>query len=78
MSSKSRKRPNADLTMTKALNNALVIFLWAYCNVTEPTENALAVVRDEIYSVCDSIVSGALTIPQLRKALKDDYDLEVR
>ena len=76
MSSKSQKR-NPDMSLHKAVDNALIIFLWSWCTLTEPTEDELTALKHEIYSVRDSINCGALTLPQLRKALKDEYGFEV-
>ena len=76
MSSRSKKR-NPTMSLHKAVDNAMVIFLWSWCTLTEPTEDELHALKHEIYSVRDSINAGALTLPQLRKALKDEYDIEV-
>lgn len=77
MSNKS-KRTNERVSINKAIDAALTIFLWAFCTGFSPEFDAIEKVGREIRSVRDSVNSGALTIPQLRKALKDDYDLELR
>jgi hypothetical protein len=71
------KRTNERISINKAIDAALVIFLWAFCTGFSPEFEAIEKVGREIRSVRESINSGALTIPQLRKALKDEYDLEV-
>lgn len=76
MSGKS-KRKSPDLSVHKAIDAALTIFLWAFCTGFSPEFDAIEKVGQEIRSVRDSVNSGALTIPQLKKALKDDYDLEL-
>lgn len=76
MSSKS-KRHAPDVSVNKAIDAALTIFLWAFCTGFSPDFDAIEKVGHEIRSVRQSIDKGALTIPQLRKALKDDYNLEL-
>ena len=76
MSSKS-KRPAERVSINKAIDAALTIFLWAFCTGFSPDFDAIDKVGREIRSVRESINSGALTIPQIRKALKDEYDLEI-
>lgn len=76
MSSKS-KRTNERVSINKAIDAALTIFLWAFCTGFSPEFDAIEKVGREIRSVRDSVNSGALTIPQIRKALKDEYDLEM-
>ena len=76
MSSKSKRRA-PDVSVNKAIDAALTIFLWAFCTGFSPDFNAIEKVGREIRSVRDSVNKGALTIPQIRKALKDEYDLEM-
>lgn len=76
MSSKSKRR-SPDMSVNRAIDAALCIFLWAFCTGFSPDFDAIEKVGSEIRSVRDSINKGALTIPQLRKALKDDYGLEM-
>ena len=76
MSNKS-KRTNERVSINKAIDAALTIFLWAFCTGFSPEFDAIEKVGREIRSVRDSVNKGALTIPQIRKALKDDYNLEM-
>lgn len=76
MSSKSKRR-SPDMSVNRAIDAALCIFLWAFCTGFSPEFDAIEKVGREIRSVRDSVNSGALTIPQIRKALKDEYDLEM-
>lgn len=79
MSSKSRKPKKAtyEMSLTKAVSNALVIFMWGFCCAFQPDKETMDILKHEIFSVRDSINAGALTIPDIKKALKDDYDWEV-
>ena len=76
MSGKSKRR-SPDLSVHKAIDAALTIFLWAFCTGFSPDFEAIDKVGREIRNVRDSVNKGALTIPQLRKALKDEYGLEM-
>lgn len=77
MSSKSKKKPSYEMSLTKAVGNALVIFMWGFCCAFQPDKETLEILKHEVYSIRDSINAGALTIPQIRKALKDEYGWEV-
>ena len=77
MSGKSKKKPPMEMTLRKAVSNALVIFVWAFCCEFSPDVELLDRMKRQVYSVRDSINCGALTIPDIRKALKDEYDWEV-
>lgn len=76
MSSKSKQKPTRQVTLNKAVGHALVIFLWAFAESMHPTQEQLDIVSHEVKSVRDSVMKGSLTIPQIRKALKDNYGLE--
>ena len=78
MSNKSKHRRTYDMTLTTAVGNALVIFTWAFVVAFSPDKDTMEILKHEVNSIRDSILSGALTIPQIRKALKDDYGWEVR
>lgn len=76
MSSKSKRR-SPDMSVNKAIDAALTIFLWAFCTGFSPEFDAIEKVGREIRSVRDSVNSGALTIPQIKKALEDEYNLRL-
>ena len=78
MSGKSKKRgyiPSQE-SMTKAVSHALVIFLWAFCSEFSPESEMMERLSKQLKSVRDSVMCGALTIPQIRKALREDYGVE--
>lgn len=77
MSSKSKKKRTYDMSLTQAVGNALVIFAWAFATAFSPNQEQMETLKHEVNSIRDSILSGALTIPEIRKALKDDYGWEV-
>jgi len=77
MSSKSKRRPTQNQTIGKAIDNALTLFLWAYLTVHGDDRDEVERMRLEIANVRDSVIKGALTIPQLRKAIKDEYGWEI-
>ena len=65
------------MSLTKAVGHALVIFMWAFVSAFDPTDEQFEQLKHEVQSVRDSVLAGSLTIPQIRKALKDDYGVEV-
>ena len=77
MSSKSKAKPTRTMSLTKAVGHALVIFMWAFVSAFNPTDEQFEQLKHEVQSVRDSVLAGSLTIPQIRKALKDDYGVEV-
>lgn len=77
MSSKSKKRYTTDQSLTKAVSNAFYIFLWSFCEEFSPDIEVLNRLSAQMKNVRESVMCGALTIPQIRKAIKDDYGLEV-
>ena len=78
MSSKSRKKhPDRRTSLNKAVSNALVIFIWAFVSEFSPDEAMVERVKHQVESVRDSVIKGALTVPQIRKALLEDYGWEV-
>lgn len=77
MSGKSRKKPTREMSMNKAITNALIIFMWAFVSEFSPEPEMVERFRDEIVSVRESVLCGALTIPQIRKALKEEFNWEV-
>lgn len=77
MSSKSKKRPTRELTLNKAVSHAMVIFIWAFASEFSPEQEQFDRLAREVANVRDSVLKGALTIPDIRKALKDEYDWEV-
>ena len=77
MSSKSKKKPTYEMSLRKAVDNALVIFMWAFVTGFDSTGEQFETLKHEIQSVRDSVIAGSLTIPQIRKALREDYGVEV-
>lgn len=77
MSGRSKKRPTRELTLNKAVSQAMLIFVWAFASEFSPEQEQFDRLAREISSVRDSILCGALTIPEIRRALKQDYDWEV-
>lgn len=77
MSSKSKRRPTRDVTINKAVTNALAIFLYAFASEFSPEAEAFDRLRRSVASIRDSVICGALTIPEVKRALRDDYGWEV-
>ena len=77
MSGKSRKKPSHEMTLTKAINSALAIFMWAFVSEFDPTFEQFDRLKNQVRSVRDSVLCGALTISQIRLALRDEYGVEL-
>ena len=68
MSSKSKgRRPQAN--MTKAVEAALTMFLWAYCEVYDPDQADMENISQEIQKVQEGVNSGRLRIKDIKQAL---------
>lgn len=77
MSSKSKKKPTRQMTLNKAVSQAMVIFIWAFASEFSPEQEVFDRLAREVANVRDSVIKGSLTIPDIKKALKDEYDWEV-
>ena len=76
MSSKSKHKAMRQPTFAKAVNHALLIFLWAFCTEFSPEWENLERLSKQIESVRESIDCGALTMDGIRDALRTEYGLE--
>lgn len=77
MSSKSKKRPPRSMSITRGIDWALAIFLYAFCDEFSSETDALDRLRRSVQSTRDSVIAGTLSLAEIRRALKDDFDLEV-
>lgn len=71
MSSKSRgkRRP---LNTTEVLRSALTMYLWAYCQVHDPSVEEMERMSREIQSVQSGILEGRLRIKDIKEALEEE------
>ena len=46
-----KKRPSYPQSLTKAVSNALVIFMWAFADGFHPEDKDFAILADEVRSV---------------------------
>lgn len=76
MSSKSKKR-KPEVSMTKAVTIALVIFIWSWVSVFQPEQDDVDKLKAEIDKIRDSVAAHRLNVWDLRQALKDEYDWDV-
>ena len=77
MSRKSKKRPPRTMSITRGIDWALAIFLYAFCDEFSSETDALDRLRRSVQSTRDSVIAGTLSFAEIRRALKDDFDLEV-
>lgn len=76
MSSKSKKRPPV-VSMNKAVTIAMVIFVWAWVSIFQPSKEDMDKMRDEIANIRESVATKRLNIWEVRQALKDEFDWEI-
>lgn len=74
MSSKS-KHPPKRLSATQQMNRDLLIFLWAWVSVTRPTVAQICAVKDEIFSLADSIRKGLVNERMIAEQLESECDI---
>ena len=76
MSSKSKKR-KPEMSLSKAVTMAMVIFCWAWVSCFNPTKEDVQKLTEEVANVRDSVRTQRLNIWEIKQALKDEYDVEV-
>lgn len=76
MSSKSKKR-KPEMSLSKAVTMAMVIFVWAWVNCFHPSQEDMRKLTDEVANIRDSVRTQRLNIWEVKQALKDEYDVEV-
>ena len=74
MSSKSKNNARRQ-SATQLGNRHLLVFLWAMCMVLHPTPPQINAVRDEIYSVLDSLRAGRLRESDIVDALAHEENI---
>ena len=73
MSNKSKKARR--WSRTEQRNADLLVFLWAWVSVCEPSVADILRVKAEIVNVCESLASGNLTLDMINRQLLDEFDL---
>ena len=76
MSSKSKKR-KPTVSMSKCVTIAMVIFIWAWVSVFQPSKEDMDKLKAEIDNIRASVATHRLNILEVRQALKDEFDWEV-
>lgn len=76
MSSKSKRR-KPEMSLSKAVTMAMVIFVWAWVSCFHPSKEDVRKLTDEIANIRDSVRTQRLNIWEIKQALKDEYDVEV-
>ena len=76
MSSKS-KRKKPEMSLSKAVTMAMVIFCWAWVSCFNPTPEDVRKLTDEVANIRDSVRTQRLNIWEIKQALKDEYGCEV-
>ena len=76
MSSKSKQR-RRPLNTSEIMRSALTMYLWAYCQVHEPSVEEMERMSQEIQSVQSSVLEGRLKLSEIRQALEDEHGWKV-
>lgn len=76
MSSKSKKRKPVP-SMNKCVTIAMVVFIWAWVSIFNPSKEDMEKMRAEIENIRESVITKRLNIWEVRQQLKDEFDWEV-
>lgn len=76
MSSKSKRR-KPEMSLSKAVTMAMVIFVWAWVSTFNPSKEDVRRLSDEVANIRDSVRTQRLNIWEVKQALKEEYDVEV-
>ena len=76
MSNKSKKK-HRPANVSEVSKAALTMFLWAYCDVYDPSVEDMRKMSEAIQSVQESLYAGRLRMSDIRDALWDEYGWKV-
>jgi hypothetical protein len=76
VSSKSKKK-HRPANVSEVSRSVLTMFLWAYCDVYDPSVEDMQKMSEAIQSVQDSLLTGRLKMSEIREALWDEYGWKV-
>lgn len=76
MSSKSKQR-RRPLNTTEVMRSALTMYLWAYCQVHDPSVEEMERMSREIQSVQAGVLEGRLKLSEIRQALEEEHGWKV-
>ena len=77
MSSKSKTRRKTPVSFTKAVKAALSMFLWAYCEVHNPSTDEMESMSRAINSVQEGVATGRLNLGDIESALWEEHGWKV-
>ena len=77
MSSKSKQKKRRPINVSEVSRYALTTFLWAYCDVHDPSVEEMRKMSEAIQSVQDSLLAGRLKMRDITEALWDEYGWKV-
>lgn len=75
MSSKSKKKKPREVSLNKAVTIAMVIFVWAWVSIFEPSEEDMIRLTDEIRNVRESVATQRLSIWDVKDELERKYNI---
>ena len=71
MSSKSKK-PHRTASTSQLIRAALTMFLWAYCDLHDPTQEQMEEMSRRIQSVQEGVMTGRLKLRDIESALYEE------
>lgn len=75
MSSKSKKKKPREVSLNKAITIAMVIFVWAWVSIFEPSQEDYVRLTDEIRNIRESVATQRLNIREVKQELEDTYNV---
>lgn len=76
MSSKSKRKPKS-FSMHKAVSVAMTIFVWAWMECFNPTQEDVNKLSAEVANIRESVNSHNLNIWEVRDDIKDEFGWEI-
>jgi hypothetical protein len=77
MSSKSKTPKKRPVSYTRLAKRTLSMFLWAYCEVHDPTPEQMEAMSRAISSVQEGVASGRLRVADIESALWEEHGWKV-
>jgi hypothetical protein len=71
------KRPQRQVSMTKAVTIAITIFVWAWMECFHPSQEEVTKLSDEVRNIRESVATRRLNIWEVRDAIRDEFGWEI-
>ena len=78
MSSKSKRRRQERVSMTKAVTAAEIMFVWAWMDVFHPSPDDVQKLKASLNNVAESVTLGTLRIKDIKEAIRDEHGWDIQ